>query len=536
MFTRIPLPAVKRIEARYRLVSQDTAGFELGSYDSSKPLIIDPAVTYATYLGGSMINDVTGVAVDGAGNLYSTGWTESLNFPIAGAIQAANRGGVDAFVVKLNAAGTALVYATYIGGNSDDRAAAIAVDSSGEAYVTGSTASSNFPLASAQDSSLGGGRDAFALKLNASGSALLYSTYLGGSGWDQGTGIALDASGNAYIAGDTQSTDFPLLAAAQSHFGGGTDSFVTKLSSAGAIVFSTYLGGSGVEHAGGIAIDSSRNVYLAGGTFSSDFPVVSPLQATNPGGQVAFLTKLTAAGSAIVYSTYLGGSGTGNIPQQVNAIAVDAGGNVYLAGTTGSPTFPATTGALRTAPNGLEDAFVSKINPAGSALVYSTFLGGSTSNWAAGIALDAAGDAYVAGSTSSVDFPLVNGVQAGLNGNYDAFVSELNPAGTGWILSTDLLYGGSGSDAAVAVALDANGNIYTGGQTDSPDFPVLAAYQSVYTLNSTGWLTRLGATVSVIANASLVVSPAAGSATNQSFSVTFTDPNGWQSLQLLAAY
>src|SRR5581483_2035480 len=222
---------------------------------------------------------ITGITADSSGSTYLTGWTESLDMPISGAEQAYNRGGVDSFIVKLNAAGTGLGYATYIGGSGDDRAAGIAVDASGQAYVAGSTSSSNFPLSAPVRSTLGGGRDAFALKLNSSGSSLVYSTFLGGSGWDQGTGIAVDGSGNAYICGDTQSSDFHIYSASQSTFGGQTDAFVVKLNSSGGVTYSTFLGGSGTQHAGGIAV-SGGNAYVAGGTTSSNFPVLSAFRST----------------------------------------------------------------------------------------------------------------------------------------------------------------------------------------------------------------------------------------------------------------
>jgi hypothetical protein len=295
------------IPGRYLLLDAHTVGFEIAAYDRARPLIIDPVLSYGTYLGGSGLSAVSGVAVDSSGSLYVTGWTEAIDFHIVVPVQPSNAGGVDAFVAKLNPAGSGLVYATYIGGRGDDRGAAIAVDGAGQAYVTGSTASANFPLAAPITSALGGGRDAFALKLNAIGNTLIYSTYLGGASTDAGTAIAADSSGDAYIAGDTQSSNFPIVGAAQPGFGGNQDAFVTKLSPAGAIVFSTFLGGAAVEHAGGITLDSSRNVYIAGGTTSLNFPVVGAIQASNGGSQDAFLTKLNSAGSAIVYSTYLGG-------------------------------------------------------------------------------------------------------------------------------------------------------------------------------------------------------------------------------------
>jgi hypothetical protein len=276
------------VRASYRIVHGNTVTFDLGDYDANRPLIIDPVISYSTYLGGTAMSGVTSLAVDTAGDLYAAGWTEAIDFPVSNAIQAVNRGGVDAFVFKLNPAGSTLLYATYIGGRGDDRAAGVAVDSSGQIYLAGSTASTDFPLASPVRLALGGSRDAFAVKLNAIGNLLVYSTYLGGSGYDAATAIAVDAGGNAYVAGDTQSTDFPMLNPVQSVFGGKTDAFVTRLTPAGAISFSTYLGGINDEHVGGVAVDASANIYLAGGTLSVNFPVAAPLQAANGGSQDAF--------------------------------------------------------------------------------------------------------------------------------------------------------------------------------------------------------------------------------------------------------
>ena len=516
------------VHGKYCIIDDHTAGFEIEPYDVERTLVIDPVVSYSTYFGGGLTGAVTGVAADSTGAVYVTGWTESIDLPISGAIQSANRGGVDAFVAKFTAAGTSLLYATYIGGNGDDRAAAIAVDSSGQAYVTGSTASANFPLVSSARSVLGGGREGFALKLNASGSALIYSTFLGGSGWDQGTAIAVDGSGNAYIAGDTQSADFRVVGPAQPSFGGQTDAFVTKLSPAGAIAYSTFLGGSGTEHAGGIAVDAAGNAYVAGGTYSTDFPVTSSaFQRNNAGGQDAFVTKLNSTGSGIVYSTYLGGSGgTQAMSEQANAVAVDSSGNAYVAGVTSSANFPATFGALRTTVNGLQDAFITKLNASGSGLTYSTYLGGSTSNWATGIAVDSTGNAYVTGSTSSVDFPQASSLQS-FAGFYDAFVSELNPAGNGLVYST--LYGGSGSDSANAIALGSNGAIYVGGQTSSADFPMRSAMKSTYIGFATGWVISFGGSGTTANNPPSVVSgsPTSSTTASQTFTFVARDPDGY---------
>ena len=512
------------IYGRYRMTGPRTIGFEIDAFDASQPLVIDPIISYCTYLGGSAMGAVTGLAVDAGGNLYVAGWTEALDFPIAGAIQAFNKGGVDAFIAKLNAAGTALVYATYIGGRSDDRAAGIAVDSSGQAYVIGSTGSTNFPLVAQIRSSLGGaGRNAFALKVNAVGSALLYSTYLGGSTYDLGTAIAVDGSGNAYLAGDTQSADFPVLNAAQNRLGGAMDSFVTKLTSSGSLAFSTFLGGAANEHTGGVAVDSAGSVYVTGGTFSANFPILGAIQSVNRGSQDAFVTKISATGSSFVYSTYLGGNGGAlGTPEQGNGIAVDTGGNAYIAGVTNSTNFPVTSGAVQTSFDGVQDAFVSKINASGNVLVYSTYLGGTSMDWASGIAVDTSGNASVAGYTSSFDFPTIGGVQSGFNGMYDAFVSTLSTSGAQLTFST--YYGGTGSDSANAIALDSNRNIYTGGQTNSFDLHLQGPIQSSNLGGSIGWLLRLGATNSPLQAVS--VTPSSGSGSSQTFSLVYSDSNG----------
>jgi hypothetical protein len=520
----------KRIAGKYRLLDDRTVGFDIGAYDPSAPLVIDPTISYCTYLGGSSLTAITGVAVDSSDNLYVTGWTEALNFPIAGPVQASNQGGVDIIVAKLNSAGTALLYATYIGGKSDDKGAAIAVDSSGQAYVTGSTASSNFPLVSSNRATIGGSTTAFALKLNAAGNTLLYSGFIGGTTYEVGNAIAVDASGNAYIVGDTQSANFPEVFAIQFALGGGTDAFLTKLNPAGTITFSTFLGGSGNEHAGGIALDAVGNIFIAGGTSSANFPTVSPLQGTLAGTQCAFVTKITPQ-NTIAFSTYLGGSG--GVPQQANAVALDPAGNAYIAGVTTSANFPVTTGAFQTAIGGSQSGFVSKISASGSTLVYSTFLGGSGYDWASGIAVNSSGFAYVGGYTSSLNFPQANAVQATFNGLYDAFVSELNFAGNGLVFST--FYGGSGSDSTNSIALDANANIFVGGQTSSADLHLVSPIQSSLASASTGWILRLGVSAAPPTTPAVVsVSPSSGTGTSVAFTAQFTDTGGGSTITTAA--
>ena len=302
---------------------------------------------------------------------YITGHTESTNFPTASPLQAANGGGTDAFVAKLNAAGSALLYSTYLGGSGTDRGSGIAVDSAGNAYITGYTESTNFPTASPlQGANGGGGYDAFVAKLNPAGLALVYSTYLGGSGLDCGWGIAVDSAGNVYITGYTESTNFPTASPLQAAFGGVRDAFVAKVSATGsALLYSTYLGGSGNDYGFAIAVDSTGSAYvtgITGYTASTNFPTASPLQAANAGGMDVFVAKLSAAGSALPYSIYLGGSGD----EYGNGIAVDSAGNAYIAGYTESTNFP-TASPLQAANGGRRDAFIAKISGLAAACTYS---------------------------------------------------------------------------------------------------------------------------------------------------------------------
>jgi len=520
----------RTIESHYRLLNPHSAVFELGAYDRSLPLVIDPVISYSTYFGGSGTSSVTGIAVDSTGNLYVTGWTDSIDFPLAGAVQAVNHGGVDAFVAKLNASGSGLIYATYVGGRSDDRAAGIAVDASGNAFVTGSTTSTNFPVASAVHTFPAGSRDAFVFKLNSVGNAFVFSTYLGGTGADQGNAIALDTSGNAYVAGDTLSTDFPVQSAVQSALGGRTDAFITKFTPAGLVLFSTYLGGSADEHAGAITIGQNGVIYVAGGTFSSNFPVAGgAFQATSGGSQDAFVTSLSGSGSPIFFSTYLGGTGGAlGTPEEATGIAVDSAGNMYVAGVTNSTNFPTTASAFQTTFGGSQDAFVTKINANGT-LAYSTYLGTYGLEWANGLAIDSAGNAYIAGYTSASSFPRVTAVQNAFGGLYDAFISELNPAGNGLTFST--FFGGTGSDEANAIAIDPNGNIFVAGQTSSFDLPTQGPLQLHNTGGVTGWVARLGVTApppQVPAVNSLA--PASGSGNTVTYTAQYSHPAGASAL------
>jgi beta-propeller repeat-containing protein len=460
------------VEGSFVISPDGNVGFCIGAYDHTRPLIIDPVLSYSTYLGGSGMDAITSIAVDKSGNAYVAGWTTSTDLPTVNPVRAQNGGGVDAFVAKLGPGGNSLIYCTYLGGRGDDRAFGIAVDSAGDAYVTGWTSSAAFPTAAPMQSTLAGAKDAFAAKLNPTGNVLIFSTYLGGSSTDSGNAIAVDAAGNAFIAGGTYSPNFPVISAYQNNIRGQQNTFVTKLSPSGSLIYSTYLGGNGSDSAAGIAVDAAGNAYITGGTTSTTFPAASPLQATSGGSQDAFITKLGPSGNALIYSTYLGGSGgAAGSMEAGTGIAVDTTGAAYVTGGTNSTNFPITAGALQ-ANNlgGGSDAFVAKLNPAGSALVYSTYLGGSSVDSAAGIAVDFVGNAYIAGHTASSDFLNLRGFQAGNAGNYDAFVTKLNPAGG---LTWSSYLGGSSSDAAYAIAADALGNAYVGGMTQSSDLPLL---------------------------------------------------------------
>lgn len=413
-----------------------SVSFQLASYDRAKSVVIDPVLAYATYLGGGGLEAGTGIAVDATGNIYVSGATRSADFPTLNASQATigNISSNDAFVTKMTASGT-LVYSTYLGGSSNDDGRGIAVDAAGQAYVTGDTISTDFPTLNASQPANGATTgslfEAFVTKFNAAG-ALVYSTYLGGNGADRGKGIAVDTAGNAYVAGETSSTTFPTLNASQPVVGGIGDAFVTKFDATGAVAYSTYLGGVFSDTAWGIAVDAAGQVYVTGHTFSStNFPTLNASQPAYGGGT--------------------------------------------------------------------SDAFVTKLNAAGARL-YSTYLGGSGSDFGFGIAVDGSGNVYVTGSTASVNFPTLSASQVALGGGVDAFVTKLNAAG-GLLFSTYL--GGSGDENnfngagrtmnGAALALDGSSGVYVIGTTASTDFPVLSASQAASGGGEDVFVTKLDA-------------------------------------------
>jgi hypothetical protein len=481
------------LSGAFTILGANEVGFRVGAYDRSLPLVIDPILSFSTYLGGGGLDSVKAIAVDGAGNAYVAGQTDSTDFPTAVPLQGQSGGGVDAFVAKLNVSGNALLYCTYLGGSWDDRAFGIAVDAGGNAYVTGWTYSPNFPTTSgARQRVPGGGRDAFVSKLSPSGSGLVYSTYLGGSGYDSGNAIALDGSGPAYVAGETTSTNFPVANGFRMSNQGRQDAFISKLNSTGSgLVWSTYLGGSGDDRAAALAVDSSGNAYVTGSTGSANFPTLNALQPSIGGGQDAFVTKLMAGGQTLGFSTFLGGSGgtTGAIEAGAG-IRIDAGGHVYVAGSTSSTNFPTVNAFQAAHAGGGLDAFVAKLNPSGSGLVFSTYLGGASLDYGLGLAIDSAGSAAVAGYTASTNFPSLDAIQPANAGRYDAFLARLSPLGN--TLESGTYFGGGDNEVANGVALDAAGNAWIFGQTLSSDFPVKSAVQSVNAGSLSGFVTKIG--------------------------------------------
>jgi hypothetical protein len=440
---------------------------------------------YSTYLGGNGSGSGYGhdsghsIAVDANGAAYVTGYTQSPDFPtVPGSFSTTFGGGSsDAFVTKLNATGSGLIYSTFLGGSSDDRGRGIEVDASGAAYLVGYTGSADFPITSGA-LIYSANFDVFVTKLNANGNALIYSTFLGGTANDQGYAIDVDTSGAAYITGNTRSSNFPITSGAFQttciSCTAYSDAFVVKIdpSQAGAasLIYSTYLGGGPDDSGESIAVDGTGSAYVTGHTGSSNFPTQGAFQAEcqscSAGYSDAFVTKLNVAGSDLIYSTYLGGNGVDG----GSGIAVDASGAAYIAGVTSSTDFP-TLGALQSCgscPNSF-DAFVTKLNTGGG-LAYSTYLGGSSTDNGDNIAVDTNGAAYVVGYTRSSDFPTAPGAFqtkcASCSNRPDIFVTQLNAAGSGLAYSTFL--GGSGydgDDGPADIAVDSNGGIYVTGNT-----------------------------------------------------------------------
>jgi uncharacterized repeat protein (TIGR01451 family) len=521
----------KEVPARFVVKEGNVVEFEAGAYDRGKALIIDPAVNYATYLGGSGDDFAADIALDPSGNVVVVGTTSSLNFPTANAYRSSSTGSNDVYITKFNNTGSGIVFSTYLGGSGNEFASGIALDSSGNIYITGQSDSPNFPTMNAYSSANSGFNDAFIAKFGPSGNTLLYSSYLGGGGDDSGNAIAVDNNGNAYIAGDTFSigtgrSPFPATHGAyQGNNNGGRDAFVaefnTTLSGSSSLVYSTFLGGSTDEKAWAIAVDSSGNACVAGEIQSfnnifpapptSDFPTLNAFEpffnqgSTNSdaGSYDGFVTKLNASGSGLIFSTYLGGEDD----DFATGIALDASGKIYVAGQSASTDFITTTNAAQPVNAGLIydpdfpgfDAFVTVFQPNG-ALYYSTLLGGSADEngfdvYPMGVAVDRFGMIYLAGETQSSDFPTTVGADiTNTFGSSDIFIAKINPlvSGPNAIVYCSLFSGDIDTRGGVGAAnylggvvVDANTGFYLCGTTTATNFPVTAG--AFRTRNSGGF-------------------------------------------------
>ena len=522
-----------RLSGAYVLLSSNQVAFHLGPYDHRKPLVIDPVLSFSTYLGGSGGDGGNAIAVDSSGNAYIAGKTESVDFPLTGSAFQTNCGSQNypcaypfsysAFVAKLSPDGSKLLYATYLGGSSvtETEANGIAVDSSGNAYIAGSTYSNDFPTTSGSFQPLPvgtlqdpGRSSAFVTKLNSTGSSLIYSTYLGGTPGntivvipaDSAKAITLDAAGEAVVVGTTSDSDFPTTPGAFQTRGptsGDIIGFVTKLNAAGSsLAFSTFLGGTSNDELNAVALDSSGNVYVAGTANSLDFPTTPGAFQTGSYSYVGsnssplasgVLTKFTPSGK-VVYSTYIGSG--------ASSIAVGPTGEAYISGPA-SQDFPATPNALSTTYS-VFAAFLARMHPEGCALLYGSFLNppafGASENVRA-IALDSTGDVYLAGGiTGAPTFPSfgVNALQPSLQIS-PGFISELGPTGTQLLFSSPV--GGSGQfgnsnfgEEVRGMAVDSSGDIYVTGKTYSQDLPIanaLEAFTPGQNKNGTGFVAKL---------------------------------------------
>ena len=575
------------VHGGFALLHGDTVGFRLGSYDHGKPLVIDPVLVYSTYIGDTGGASSNAIAVDAEGYAYIAGIAESTDFPVTtGAYQTKLKGGSgNAFVCKMNQAGTALVYCTFLGGSNDqesgvypDTASAVAIDAQGDAYVAGETTSTDFPTTASvvqptnTNESPNGG-SSFVSKLSPTGNALVYSTYLNSAII---AGLAIDSSGNAYVTGDCWNslavtagafqTKFPIPNSTNLY----TTPFVTKLNStASALVYSTFLGGTTEDSSYGIAVDASGDAFVVGSAFSTDFPVTAgAFQKTNHAKTKqyfiagnGFLAKLNPAGSGLVYSTYFGGS----VADTGTSVAIDSAGDAFVTGSTSSTDFPVTTGVFQpvysttvkppftdctTVVAGGVDSFVTKFNPTGSALLYSTFLAGTgvwresgpvgsvfcscDGDYGLAIAIDGTGNAYVTGTATSKDFPVTAQAYQTTNrapsGTVNVFVSKLNDVGTSLLYSTYLGGTSASGDAPGGLAVDAADNIYVTGDAESTNFPVTAgAFQVKDPLVSSalylgsGFLSKLTPPSGNLLTPKVAVAPASASIqVSQALAVTVT--------------
>ncbi len=494
---------MESVTAGFRIDSDGRVGIRAGNFNPDHPLTIDPVIEmkYSSYFGGRNYDSVKAVKVDSSGNLYVTGITASANFPTTtGAYDVSiGDGEYDIFITKMSNTGKTLAYSTFIGGCCRDYASDIAIDSTGNAYITGYTESEDFPVSSGayQTVYAGGKTDAFVLKLDTDGDALEFSTYLGGCNEDYGMGIATDSDasfctdndGNAYVTGYTDCTDFPVSETTyQSTNKGLIDSFIVKLSDDGSsLTYSTYIGGTLNDYAVAITVDCCGEATVAGNTGSVDFPTASAHQAALAGETDGFITRISTTGDSVVFSTYLGGKGVENVTDL--ATCMNCCGYTYISGDTNSLDFPLLLPFQNIFGGGYSDGFITMLTKSGT-MSYSTYFGGVGRDSISQVALDSSRNIFVAGSTDSNNLPVLNGYQNHLiNLKNDLFVSMLSQSGSRLLFSSYL--GGGGHDILNGLSIGCCGGVYLGGETESGDFPVSNGYFNKYRGGSKdGFLTK----------------------------------------------
>ncbi|HET6457847.1 MAG TPA: SBBP repeat-containing protein, partial [Nitrosopumilaceae archaeon] len=469
----------KTVDVSYH-TDGNTYGFVADSYNPKYPLTIDPLLA-STIIGGSSDEQSLAIALDGSGNVFIAGRTTSTDYPTTvGAYQTINGGGQDAFVSKLSSDLTSLQASTFIGGNNIDQALAIALDGSGNVFVAGLTESSDYPTTiGAYDTALQGLGDVFVSKLSSDLTLLQSSTYVGGSAFEGANAMTLDGSGNVFVTGVTNSTNYPTTVGAyQTSLMGQGDVFVSKLNSGlTSLLASTYVGGSKTDRSTAITLDGSGNVFVTGQSNSINYPTtVGAYQTINSGGFDAFVSELNSGLTSLTSSTFIGGSGN----DKANAIKLDGSSNVFVGGLTGSSNYPTTVGAYQTINGGgFADAFVSELNSGLTSLTSSTLIGGSNTDQINAITLDGSGNVFVTGSTNSTNYPTTPGAYQTSNGGvFDAFVSKLNSGLTS--LPSSTFIGGSEDDGANAITLDGSGNVIVTGTAESTNYPTTpGAYQTI---------------------------------------------------------
>jgi hypothetical protein len=575
----------KTISGKFALQADRQVGFEIGDYDRSRALIIDPVLTYSTYLGGGGDESSPSIAVDATLNAYIAGTTTSTDFPPAGTpFQAANKGGHDVFIAKLDPSGTTLLFSTYLGGTGDDFNAGIAIDSAFNIVVTGRTNSNDFPVAGAFQSTQGTAANdhAFVSEVNSSGTSLVYSTYLRGTGIDVATGVAVDVKNKIYVTGSTTSADFPVTPGAFQVLpaqGASSQIFLSKIdpvaSANASLLYSTYFGGSnptnGVAVGGGITIDKNGGIYITGatnflhtgGNSTTDFPILNAFQScldapsnpapcpTNVTETDAFVAKLTPSTSqssllTLVYSTYVGGSGA----DVGTGIAVDSGGMAYITGITNStdiaiPNLSTTipfqqclnnplTGSSCTSTGGATDAFLAKLNNFTSGttsnpnvtLLYFSYLGGGSNDQGLAIAVDAFGGARITGWTESNNFHVTSSpIQTNLAGTRDAFITRIDTTDKTGTAAThySTYFGGSAIENGTGIAIDNGSAIYMAGDTTSSDLTTVAPIQSSLKGSSDAFVTKLGGTVNLAITGTASPTPSVGVGNAVTFKYTITN-------------